>query len=144
MSTAYRGLANAVGGMKQRNGCRGVTRDDSPCGMAPLSHSEYCFAHDPRRGRDRAKARVKGGRNRRTAHGTAPPQAAPALRTVAAIQGELERAVFDTLQMVNSSQRNRTLGYLLGIALRALEVGEIEERLAALESLVNRGGARIA
>ncbi len=130
--------------MRRRDGCRGETRDGSPCGMARLSGSDYCFAHDPRRGRDRAKARVKGGRNRRTAHGAAPPGTAPGLRSVDAIQAELERAVFDTLMMANSSQRNRTLGYLLGFALRALEVGEIEARLAALESLVGRGGPHIA
>ena len=129
--------------MKRRDGCCGKTRDGSPCGMARLAGSEYCFAHDPRRGRDRAKALVKGGRNRRTAHGSTPPETAPALRSVAAIQAELERAVFDTLQMANSSQRNRTLGYLLGFALRALEIGEIEERLAALESMVGRRGQRI-
>jgi uncharacterized small protein (DUF1192 family) len=130
--------------MKRRDGCRGETRDGSPCGMARLSGSEFCFAHDPRRGRDRAEARVKGGRNRRTAHGAAPPGMAPSLRSVDAIQGELERAVFDTLLMANSSQRNRTLGYLLGFALRALEVGELEARIAALESMVARGGARLA
>ena len=129
--------------MKRRDGCCGETRDGSPCGMARLAGSEYCFAHDPRRGRDRAKARVKGGRNRRTAHGSTPPGTAPALRSVAAIQGELERVVFDTLLMPNSSQRNRTVGYLVGFALRAVEIGEIEERLAALESMVGRGGPRI-
>jgi len=130
--------------MKRRDGCRGETRDGSPCGMARLSGSEFCFAHDPRRGRDRAAARVKGGRNRRTAHGAAPPGTAPGLRSVDAIQGELERAVFDTLAMANSNQRNRTLGYLLGFALRALEVGELEARIAALESMVARGGSRLA
>src|SRR5687768_6766458 len=106
--------------MRRRDGCLGETRDGSPCGMARLSGSEFCFAHEPRRGRDRAKARVKGGRNRRTAHGSAPPSSPPGLRTVDAIQCELERALFDTLKMANSSQRNRTAGYLLGFALRAL------------------------
>ena len=133
--------------MPQRGGkarCREPKKDGSPCGMAPLAGSAYCFTHDPRRGRERAKARLRGGRNRRTAHGAPPPKSAPELRSVDAIQQQLERGVMDTLVMPNSSQRNRTLGYLLGIALRALEVGEIEERLAALESLVGRGGARIA
>jgi hypothetical protein len=125
-------------------GCGGQTRDGAPCGMPRLSGSEYCFAHDPRRGRDRAKARVKGGRNRRTTHGMAPPDTAPSLRSVDAIQVELERAVFDTLQQANSAQRNRTLGYLLGFALRALEVGEIESRLEALEAMVGRAPRRVS
>ena len=69
---------------------------------------------------------------------------APSLRSVDAIQVELERTVFDTLQQSNSAQRNRTLGYLLGPALRALEVGEIESRLEALEAIVGRAPRNVS
>jgi hypothetical protein len=40
----------------------------------------------------------------------------------------------------NSPQRSRTLGTLLGVALRALEVGEIEARLQALEQRLSEPG----
>ncbi len=79
-----------------------------------------------------------------TPRGAPAPDIAPSLRSVDAIQTELERVVFDSLQMSNSTQRNRTLGYLLGFALRALEVGEIESRLAALEALTSLGPRRVS
>ena len=63
-------------------------------------------------------------------------EAAPrTLRTVGAVQEPMEGAVADTLLQENSAQRSRTIGYLAGLALKALEVGELEERLAALEAL---------
>jgi uncharacterized small protein (DUF1192 family) len=49
------------------------------------------------------------------------------------VQALLEETVSTTLAQENTGQRSRTLGYLLGLALKALEVGELEERIAALE-----------
>jgi hypothetical protein len=60
------------------------------------------------------------------------------MRSVSALQDQLERALFDSLQLRNSVHRSRTIGYLVGIGLRALEVGELEERLAALEQRLGR------
>lgn len=39
--------------------------------------------------------------------------------------------------MENSISRNQTPAYLAQIALRTLEVGELEERIATLEKVVN-------
>jgi uncharacterized small protein (DUF1192 family) len=44
-------------------------------------------------------------------------------------------AVLDALSMENSMSRARTLAYLAQVALRMLEVGEIEERVSTLEEL---------
>jgi hypothetical protein len=98
--------------------------------MAPLTNSKFCFAHDPRRGRDRAKARKLGGHNRRAA---ASGQPVP-LRDVGGIQAQLEQGVGDVLALENSARRAHALGSLLALAMRALEVGELEARLAALEA----------
>ena len=52
--------------------------------------------------------------------------------------GDLRRllviASLDTLGLENSIARARTLGYLVGVAGKLLETGELEERLAALEA----------
>ena len=102
--------------------------------MHPLQGSRYCFAHAPEQGAARAKARKRGGRNRRVSLAVNPPTEAPQLRGVEAIQLQLEAALFDTLQLANCNNRSRTVGYLLGFALKALETGEMEARLAALEA----------
>lgn len=45
-------------------------------------------------------------------------------------------AVLDTLSLENSVAHSRTLAYLAQVALKALEVGEFEARLEALEKAV--------
>ena len=46
----------------------------------------------------------------------------------------LEIAVVDTLGLENSIARSRTLVYIAQVGLRAIEVGELEDRLQAIES----------
>jgi hypothetical protein len=101
--------------------------------MPPLASGRFCFAHAPERGAARARARASGGRRSRTRTPTELPAEPPKLRDVESIQVQLELAYFDTQAQPNCSHRSRTLGYLLGMALRALEVGELESRLEALE-----------
>lgn len=127
-----------------RSGCAGTNARGEPCGMHSLRDSRYCFAHAPERGAARAKARKRGGRNRRVALAVEPPSKAPLLRDIGSIQAQLEAALFNTLRLENSNGRSRTIGYLLGFALRALEVGELERRLAALEAQALTGPRRMA
>ena len=113
--------------------------------MAPLEGSPFCFIHDPRRGRERAQARKRGGHNRQTPAATAAAREAVSLGDVASIRRVLEDTVADTLAQANSAQRSRALGSLLGIALRALEVGELEGRIVALErGIADRLGPQLA
>jgi hypothetical protein len=112
--------------------------------MAPLEISDWCFAHDPNRGRERAIARKRGGRNRRTpAGGVAEPVP---LATVVEVRRVLEQAVGDACALENSARRAHALATLLNLALRAVEVGDLEERLAALEAAAehHRNGLRMA
>ena len=95
--------------------------------------SGWCFSHDPARASERARARKKGGLNRRVPK-TERERSEIQLRSVASVQEVIETAVADTFLQQNSVQRSRTLGYLAGLALKALEVGELEERLAILEA----------
>ena len=115
--------------------CGAKTKRGEPCGMAPLQGSKWCWNHDPDKARERSKARKLGGYNRRPTKAEAPQQVA--LRDVAAVQFILELAMQDTLALENSVARSRTLGYLAGQALKVLEVGELEERLEVLESLLS-------
>ena len=50
------------------------------------------------------------------------------------VKAMLERVMVDTLAQENSARRSRTVGYLVGIALKLHEVAEIEDRLQALET----------
>ena len=101
--------------------------------MAPLEGSTFCFAHDPRRGKERAQARKRGGHNRQTPRASDAAREEISLGDVAGIRAILEDVVADTLAQENSAQRSRAVGTLLGVALKALEVGELEQRIEALE-----------
>jgi hypothetical protein len=57
----------------------------------------------------------------------------PDLSDVAAL---LQRTINHTLQLENSLQRVRTIGYLAGLYIKALDSAEFEERLTALEHVL--------
>lgn len=114
--------------------CKATTQSGQPCEMACLANSDWCFAHAPEKGRERAAARKRGGLNRRAPAPSGDQIPPTDLRDVRSIQELLERVVTDTLAQENSAQRSRTIGYLAGLLLKAVEVGEFEARLAAIES----------
>jgi hypothetical protein len=105
--------------------------------MPPVDGSPFCFAHAPERAAARAAARKAGGRHRHAAAGDGARtsrRAAPiTLGSVADVRAVLERVTGETLALGNSPARSRTVGALLGVALKAMEVGALEDRIAALE-----------
>lgn len=107
-----------------------------------MSDSPYCFWHDPQSQQQAADARRLGGQRRRREAVVAQTFGFEGLGSVPEIRRLLEVAVSDTLSLENSVARNRTIAYLVQMALKTLEVGEFEERLAALEARVTlREGA---
>jgi hypothetical protein len=114
--------------------CRAVKGDGQPCGAPRLRDGEYCFWHSPDHAKEAAEARRLGGLRRRKEKTVAGAYDLEGLDDVPKIRRLLEIAVFDTLSLENSVARSRTLAYLAQIALKALEVGEFEARLEALEA----------
>lgn len=123
--------------------CQHLKRDGGQCQAAAQAESDYCFWHDPARAAERAAARKAGGKARhgRQIGATGPVKATPAIRleTVEDVRALLEQTANDLLTLENSINRARTIVALAGVALKALEVGEIEARLAAIEAQM-RGG----
>ncbi len=60
------------------------------------------------------------------------------IRSVADVLALLEKATVDELRLENSHSRNRTIASLASAALKALEVGELEQRITALEAQLER------
>jgi uncharacterized small protein (DUF1192 family) len=114
--------------------CRQVREDGSPCRSAPMRGEDFCFWHSPAHTEEADEARRLGGLRRRRERTVAGAYEFAGLGTVADIRRLVEVAVIDSLSLENSVARSRTLAYLAQTALRCLEVGEMEERLAALEA----------
>jgi len=116
--------------------CRFVREDGSPCRSAPMKGEDFCFWHSPDHAEEADEARRLGGLRRRRERTVAGAYEFGGLATVSDIRRLLEVAVIDTLSLENSVARSRTLAYLGQTALKCLETGELEERLALLESAV--------
>lgn len=121
--------------------CASTNAQGEPCGMAPLRGSQFCWAHDPGTRSAAAAARRRAGRSRardRAGGGDVEWPEQVQLSTPAAVLEAVELVVRAETLLPNSSRRNRTIGYLLRVALAAVETGELADRLAALEQLLDR------
>ena len=116
--------------------CRFIREDGSPCRSAPMRGEDYCFWHSPAHTEEVDEARRLGGLRRRKERTVAGAYEFGGLATVSDIRRLLEVATIDTLSLENSVARSRTLAYLAQSALKCLEVGELEDRLALLEAAV--------
>jgi hypothetical protein len=120
--------------------CKALRADGQPCGAAPLVESEFCSMHDPANAETMAEARRLGGQRRKREATLAGVYDLSGLASVQAVQRIIEIAVLDTLSLDNGVARNRTLLAGAQSALRALETGELADRVEALEAIVKRQG----
>ena len=119
-----------------RRQCAYRQHGGEPCRAAPLRDSEFCLMHSPEHAKEVQEARRLGGLRRKREATVIGAYEFEGLSTVDGIRRLLEVAVLDTLGMENSISRSRTLAYLAQVALRTLEVGDLEERIAALEEIL--------
>ena len=104
------------------------------CQAAPVKDGDHCFWHSPEYAEDVAEAQRLGGLRRRREVAVSGAYEVNGLETVGDLRRLLVIASLDTLGLENSIARARTLGYLVGVAGKLLETGELEERLAALKA----------
>lgn len=116
--------------------CAATKRDGSPCTLPSSSHSDLCWAHDPKNAERRRRGQSRGGKNKPS-------------RELSAIKSLLEDLAEQVLAGDLETGRAAVANQLINTRLRALEVErkvkeaeEIEERLAALEEQPRNGGGR--
>ncbi len=114
--------------------CKGRNDRGDACRAAPLRESDFCIFHDPEYQTAMSDARRLGGLRRRREGTVAIAYDFEGLGSIAQIRRLVEVAAYDTLGQENSIQRSRTLAYLAQTAAKLLEVGELEERLQAVET----------
>jgi hypothetical protein len=114
--------------------CNALNRHGAPCNAYAIAGSDYCFHHDPDRTLERNQARRKGGRARHGRHlGPVGPHTSPNLDNLSDVAALLRATINDTLQLENSLHRARTIGYLSGLLLKALDLATLDERLTQVE-----------
>ena len=122
--------------MVARRSCAFVMPDGHACRAGPQRDRPFCFTHDPERAADAAEARRMGGLRRRKEGTIAVAYDLPGLDTVVGIRRLLDIVVTDGVGLDNGIPRLRVLISTAVAAMNLLKVGELEERLAALEAVV--------
>lgn len=113
--------------------CKGKTKDGQACNMAAIKGERYCFAHSPERARQRAEANSKGGRHARPEHAGDTALLPAQIKTLQDAEGILRYALAELVPLDNSINRVRALVAIYLAAVKGVELGEIEQRIAALE-----------
>ncbi len=112
--------------------CQATKRDGEPCN-ASAGETGFCFAHDASRGHERAVARRKGGLQRITPHVADASLVPKETRSIEGVMMILDYALQESLILSNSIQRGRLLVSIAHGYIEALKVGEMEQRLEAVE-----------
>jgi hypothetical protein len=128
--------------MVARRSCAFVMPDGHACRAGPQRDRPFCFSHDPERAEEAAEARRLGGLRRRKEGTIAVAYDLPGLDTVVGIRRLLDIVVTDGVGLENGIARLRVLISASAAATNLLKVGEFEERLTALESVVGSGAAQ--
>ncbi len=118
--------------MKIAAHCKAKTKSGQPCPNKPSANG-YCFTHDPTRGKERARARRKGGSHSRIAHAGDADALPKQVRTLPDVLAVLDYALAETLPMENSIQRGRLLVAIAHAFVEAIKEGELEQRVEAIE-----------
>ncbi len=107
-----------------------------PCGAPPIRGEEYCFWHHPEYAAEAAEAQRLGGLRSRREKTVTGAYELGEINSIAGLRRVLEIAILDCLGLDNGIARARTLGYLVGIRLKACEMGDLEMRVKELEAAV--------
>jgi hypothetical protein len=124
-----------------RRRCACAKADGQPCQMAPIRDRPYCFAHDPERAEEAAEARRLGGLRRRKEGTIAVAYDLPGLDSVAGIRRLLDIVVTDSVGLENGIARLRVILATASAATALLKVGELDDRLAVLETAIKQRSA---
>ena len=115
--------------------CQAKKPDGTRCQAAALPGSGFCFFHDPTKADERRAAQSFGGSQNRmkTLDADAPDVKVADCRDVVKLISEMINQV--RKGQVDPRVAN-AVGYLANVLIKAIEQGELEERLAELETLV--------
>ena len=117
--------------------CKALKEDGGRCQAPPLLDGDFCLMHSPEHAEEVQEARRLGGLRRRKEKITSDAYDFEGLSDVGQVRRLLEIAALDALGLENSIARSRTLAYLAQVSVKLLEVGELEDRVRALESVLH-------
>lgn len=104
------------------------------CKSWALTGENYCFFHSPKKAKERAKARRKGGKHALADKKQVLQHSDIRIESTS----DVVKLLNETINQVRTGEIEvkiaNAVGYLSGICLKALEQGDIEKRLEVLEN----------
>jgi hypothetical protein len=107
-----------------------------PCEAWAQENSDYCFFHDPAKAGQRAIATAKGGRR---SHRRLPglPDAQPP-QTPQNIADTMAQVIAGVLRGDIDPRIANCAAFCSGTLIKAIEISELDRRLAALERIIEK------
>ncbi len=115
--------------------CQHIKPDGTQCGANAMADAEFCFSHNPETQEGKAAAVLKGGQAIKPRKEDVPLEPLSVKSTqdiLALIQDTINRVRTEPM----THQKANCIGYLANIALKALEVGELDEKLELINTLI--------
>lgn len=112
--------------------CQGKTKSGKACKMPAVNGGKFCFSHSPATRAQQAAARKLGGMNR-SRHAGDPATIPTEIKNLNDASKLLDYIVQELLIMDNGVPRARALLTSYEMYLKSIEIGQLEERIKALE-----------
>jgi hypothetical protein len=113
--------------------CEYIKQDEGRCAANAMTNSKFCFSHNPDVEIERSIAILRGGYAMKRLSEPLPPVT---IKNIQDISGLIE----DTINRIRTdpmtTHQANAIGYLSGILLKAIDLGQLEERLRKLEEIV--------
>ena len=122
----------------QARQCRSKTKFGARC-QANAGADGLCYFHSPSQARTRARARRCGGLARVIAKAT-QGKAAPVIANVGDVLGLVNDVIADVWLQENTAPRARALLAAAAQAIQCLQIGDLENRVKALEDVLKMRG----
>ncbi|MPZ48905.1 MAG: hypothetical protein GEU75_06285 [Dehalococcoidia bacterium] len=114
--------------------CSGIGNKGERCRALALRDSDFCVFHDPAHADAIAEGRRLGGQRRKREGALAAAYDLDGMSSILELRRLLEIATIDTINLENSVARNRVLIAAVLAGAKLIEVGEHEDRIAAIEA----------
>ncbi len=119
--------------MSNKNQCKANNKQGERC-KAFANENAFCFMHDATKGKQRAIARRNGGLATKKPHFADISLLPSTIRNIESVLIVLDYALKESVGLDNSIQRGRLLVSIAHGFIEALKVGEMEQRLEAVEA----------
>ena len=118
--------------MSDKKQCKANNKQGERC-KAFANENGVCFMHDVTKGKERAIARRNGGLATKQPHYADASALPSSIRNIESVLIVLDYALRESVGLDNSIQRGRLIVSIAHGFIEALKVGEMEQRLEAIE-----------